>query len=176
MTWFTALFSLLLFCTRPGSGPGDLSGVASRIADGDSFTLLTPTQKTVRIRLNGIDAPEKKQDFYRVSKSALADMLAGKTIRVAVTGSDRYGRVLGEVYTPDNDSSVNLRLVARGLAWHFTRYSANAALAAAEKRARSQRLGLWRQPQPVAPWVFRKKKTKAAPKSPPRQIAYQTSI
>ncbi|MFT4023653.1 MAG: thermonuclease family protein [Flavihumibacter sp.] len=155
MHFFPLLFSCLLLLQAPPAGPALLSGTAVRIADGDTFTLLTPGNTTHRIRLNAIDAPEKKQDYYRVSKAALGNILAGKTIRVAVTGSDRYGRLLANVYTPGNDSTVNLRLVSAGLAWHFTRYSKDPVLAQAEQNAKAQQRGLWQQPHPVAPWEFR---------------------
>jgi len=137
------------------SKPITLVGRASHIADGDSFTLLTPDKQQHRIRLNAIDAPEKKQDFYNAAKEKLGALLTGQVLRVSVTGRDRYGRLLADVFTPGNDSSVNLRLISRGLAWHFTKYSTDPSLQKAEQDARLHKRGLWQQPQPLAPWLFR---------------------
>lgn len=152
-----AILVQLVYPQLPGKMPGEkiIYGKAVRIADGDTFTLLTDDKQNIRIRLNGIDAPEKTQPFFQVSRERLATLLNNHRIRIMVTGSDRYGRLLADVFVPGNDSSVNLRLVAAGLAWHFIRYSSDPVLAQAETQARVRQLGLWKQHTPQAPWTFR---------------------
>jgi endonuclease YncB( thermonuclease family) len=114
------------------------------------------------VRLEGIDAPELKQAFGTASKQTLSDFVFGKTVRLQVTGKDRYQRTLGNVFA--GQTWINLAMVERGFAWHFVKYSKDEKLRAAEARARAARLGLWRDAKPVAPWDWRpKKKPKAAP-------------
>lgn len=149
---------LLLFvlhsCQQPLKDDG-LSGTAVKIPDGDTFTLLTPGKKSIRIRLFGIDAPEKGQDFYQVSRDYLGSLLEGKTLTVQVRDTDRYQRIVGDVYLPDN-RYVNRLMVEAGLAWHYRQYSKSMELAKAEQQARENRLGLWKQPNAQPPWEWRK--------------------
>ncbi len=134
-----------------------LEGRAVRISDGDSFTLLTAGNKNFRIRIQGIDAPEKGQDYYQASKSALGQWLQNKTISCQVLGKDRYGRTIA-VVSVDGGRDIGLEMVKSGLAWHFTRYSSDSTLAAAETKARAQALGLWKMKNPTPPWIYRKTK------------------
>jgi endonuclease YncB( thermonuclease family) len=83
----------------------------------------------------------------------LAEMVFGKTVDVTEEGKDRYGRWIGHLSLGGVD--VNRQMVASGNAWHYVDYSRDTSLAALEAQARSQRLGLWAQPNPVAPWDFR---------------------
>lgn len=158
-------YFLFLLCSMatgwmPDTGQRpDLSGKVISIMDGDTFKLLTIENNTVKIRLNGIDAPEKGQDFSRASKEFLGKLLAGTTIRVVDKGKDKYGRTIGDVYT-ENGLMVNLELVKAGLAWHFLKYSHDPQLAAAELEARQHKTGLWQLAEPVAPWDYRKRKKK----------------
>ena len=161
----TLLFALLLFltaCTLAGEDPGgdkhELQGRAVKISDGDTFDLLSSNeQRTIRIRLHGVDCPERGMDYARVAKESLGELLRDQRLRVVAVDSDRYGRVVGDVYTT-NGTWVNLELVERGMAWHYTDYSSDQRLAGAERKARAARLRLWSQPQPVAPWEWRRAK------------------
>src|SRR5689334_15214641 len=91
-------------------------GRASRIIDGD--TLLMRIEKdTVKVRIEGIDPPEKGQPFGTASKEALAALVAGKALDVAPLNKDRYGRTLAHIYTGSAD--VGLELIHQGLAWHY---------------------------------------------------------
>lgn len=157
--FFLLAFSIVAIagaCTEKPSS-GTLSGRMVKVADGDTFTLLTEGKNQFRIRLNGIDAPEKGQDFYRVAKDRLSQLLAGRTVRIKSSGKDKYGRLIADVYLEDN-RWVNLELVNNGLAWHFKKYSSNSQLHAAEQAARAARVGIWSQPNPIAPWSFRSRK------------------
>lgn len=133
--------------------PQELEGKAVKIADGDTFTLLTSNNTLVKIRLNGIDAPEKGQDFWIASRDLLGKLLSGHSLRVSITGKDRYGRLIGNVYA--DRLWVNGRMVEAGLAWHFLKYSNDPELAKAETLARKHQYGLWIQSSPLPPWEFR---------------------
>jgi endonuclease YncB( thermonuclease family) len=144
------VFAVLAFSNN---FPEQLEGRAVKIADGDTFTLLTTGKTQVKIRLNGIDAPEKGQDYWVASKDFLGKLLAGRSLRVRVTGKDRYGRLIGDVYV--DRLWVNSSMVEAGLAWHFLKYSHDPELAKAEAEARKQLAGLWKQPGAIPPWEFR---------------------
>lgn len=129
------------------------------ISDGDTITVLTPQRTQLKVRLDGIDAPEDGQDFSAASKRALSSLVAGKEVTLRVSGTDRYGRTLATVFV--GDQNVNLLMVRSGYAWHFVKYSTDANLAAAEKAARSERLGLWAG-KPIPPWEYRAIKKRPA--------------
>lgn len=141
---------------EPTSAPENvLLGEVVGITDGDTFTLRAPGE-THKVRLNGIDAPEKGQAFGTSARQALAKQLFRKRITVHWNERDRYGRILGDVYLDDKwHTWVNESLVVKGWAWHFTRYSDDKRLAEAEQKARRSKVGLWRDAQPVAPWTYR---------------------
>jgi endonuclease YncB( thermonuclease family) len=123
------------------------------VHDGDTITALDEGNTQHRIRLQGIDAPELGQPFGRVARDRLAALAKGKTATVHASGKDRYGRVLATVEVEHDD--LGRRLVAEGLAWHYTRYSDDAGLTAAERDARAAGSGLWSDREPVPPWEWR---------------------
>jgi micrococcal nuclease len=131
----------------------EFSGRVVGVAEGDTITVLVGIEPR-RVRLAGIDAPEKGQPFGQRAKQALSRLAVERTVRVVVRGQDRYGRTLGEVLLPDG-VSLNERLVGEGWAWHYTRYSKDQRLAELEAAARRSRRGLWVDPHPVPPWAFR---------------------
>ncbi len=133
-----------------------LKGKAVRIVDGDTFDLLVD-KTTHRIRLAGIDAPEKGQDFGTASKQLLGTLCAGTIVTVVVTDTDRNKRKIAEVYT-EQKLWVNKEMIAKGMAWHYKKYSTNKELAAAEEQARKQKAGLWSMKNSIAPWEWRKKR------------------
>lgn len=134
-----------------------LTGKVIRILDGDTFELLVNGNTPVKVRMNGIDAPEKKQAFGQKSKDYLGALCFGKTIEVTSTGKDRYNRVLGTAYTLTG-MDINKEMIKAGMAWHYKHYSKDPQLAAAETNARASNVGLWVDPNPIAPWEFRKKR------------------
>ncbi|HMO31404.1 MAG TPA: thermonuclease family protein [Lacibacter sp.] len=150
------LFLCLLAAASPLPAQQVLRGRAVKILDGDTFDLLTAAG-TFRIRLNGIDCPEKGQPYSRKATDALGRLCQGQELTVRFRSKDRNGRVLGDVFTPA-DNWLNLRLVEEGWAWHFKRYSSNRQLAAAETAARRRRAGLWQDRNPIAPWDWRRGK------------------
>jgi len=126
------------------------------IKDGDTVEILTSDRKTIIVRLNGIDAPEKDQPYSQKSKESLSRLVFGKQVKLYSFGNDRYGRLIADVYV--DSINVNYIQVAEGLAWHYTKYSDDTILAQLEQQAREQQLGLWQEKEPMPPWKFRKNK------------------
>jgi endonuclease YncB( thermonuclease family) len=166
-----ALAALVALTIAPAHA-GQLQGVVVSVADGDTITVLDAEQRQHKIRLAGIDCPEKKQAFGQVAKHAMAELVYKKQVRVDTRKYDRYGRTIGVVWTtPDCQATkcpkqvdAGLELLTRGLAWHYKQYEKEQptaerhAYAAAERQARQQNAGLWRDPLPVPPWDWRKQK------------------
>lgn len=124
------------------------------VHDGDTITVLTADKERVRIRLEGIDAPELGQPFGKESKKVLSDLIFGKLVIVHDKGPDIYKRTLGRVICGPVD--VNLEMVRQGFAWWFRRYSNELALITAENEAKQNQRGLWADKEPVPPWLWRK--------------------
>jgi endonuclease YncB( thermonuclease family) len=135
-----------------------ITGKVVKVADGDTFTMLTDQNEQIRIRLHGIDAPEKSQDFSQVSKNHLTELVMSKPVRVYTKKRDQYGRVVAIVYV--GDQVVNEAMLRAGLAWHFTEYDSNPEWEEMESSARRSRIGIWSHERPVPPWQFRKEKRK----------------
>ncbi len=137
-------------------------GVVVGIADGDTITVLDAERQQHKIRLAGIDAPEKKQAFGQKSKASLSSMVFGKRVTVEWTKHDRYQRIIGVVLINGVDS--NLEQVKAGMAWWYRQYAKEqtapqrAAYETAENQAKAGRVGLWVDANPVAPWEFRHRK------------------
>ncbi len=123
------------------------------VSDGDTITVLDGRSE-VRVRLNGIDCPERGQPFASEAKELTSELAFGRDVTVEPHGTDRYGRTIADVRLPDGHV-LNRELVAAGMAWHYARFSDDDALAALERRARKARLGIWSDPRPVAPWELR---------------------
>lgn len=131
-----------------------LTGKIVGIADGDTATLLTPDKRQVKIRLEGIDAPEAGQEYGQNSKQALSALIFGKEVTVRESGTDRYGRTLGWIFAFGTD--VNREMVRLGWAWHFTQYNKEQDIAALQTEAKGAKRGLWAAPNaPMAPWDYR---------------------
>lgn len=127
------------------------------VADGDTLTIRTERQHTFKIRLYGIDAPERGQPYSNVSADNLKALCAGQTARVEVVDTDRYGRLVGVVYC--QDVNVNLDQLTKGLAWAYRQYLSDdsASYISAETTAKAARKGLWQEPSPIAPWEWRRR-------------------
>lgn len=147
-----AFVAILLSC-RPSAGRETFEGKVVGVADGDTLVVLDGSTQ-VRVRLHGIDCPERGQAFGAAAKRLAASLAFGKTVTLRARGKDRYGRLLAEVILPDG-RRLDRELVAAGMAWHDARYSDDETLVKAERGARKARLGIWSEPDPVAPWRFR---------------------
>ena len=129
-------------------------GRVVRVIDGDTVSVLDANNTQHRIRLSQIDAPETKQAFSRVAKEALSDLIANQEVRVKVDGTDRYQRVLGEIFIADQN--INLYMVRNGFAWAYTDYVTDQRYFDAQAQAKKEQLGLWVDTHPIAPWDFRR--------------------
>jgi endonuclease YncB( thermonuclease family) len=143
------------------------SGTVVGVADGDTLTLLDAEKTTHRIRLDGIDAPEKAQPWGERSRQSLSSLAYGRAARAECPKTDRYGRAVCVVTVEGVD--VGLEQLRRGLAWHYRKYAheqpvdVRTRYRAAEEIARAAGLGLWAGPTPVPPWEFRRVPAAAAP-------------
>ena len=150
------LLIIALFAFFHHPAPVTVTGKVIKVVDGDTFDILDSSFKTIRIRMNGIDAPEKKQAFGESSRKQLASLCAGKVVRIVKYSTDRNKRWIADSYV--DGISLSHRMVEEGMAWHFTKYSSDTSLAKLQQQACAKKIGLWSDPQAVAPWDFRNKR------------------
>ena len=129
------------------------NGKVVSIHDGDTITVLNGKEQT-KVRLYGMDAPEKKQDYGQKSRQFLASLIAGQVVEVEPKGKDRYKRTLGIIHYKDQD--INAQMVLNGYAWAYVKYSI--IYVDQEKTARENKRGLWQSSEPTPPWEWRHKK------------------
>ena len=115
-----AFFAVLLLTLFPASQAATITGKVVAVADGDTITVLDANKVQHKIRLGGIDAPEKAQPYGQTSKQSLSDLVYGKTVMVDTDKTDRYGREVGKVLVDGVDA--NLEQLKRGMAWHYKAY------------------------------------------------------
>lgn len=170
---FTTIILCVLFSAAqqaPTTAPQSAAAVANNVQlviegqvinvhDGDTVTVLDQNNKKFHIRLQGIDAPELKQEFGSVSQQSLARMVLGKQASIFWTKVDKYRRTVGTIKIDGRD--MNIEQVKAGMAWHFKKYEDEQEpqdrinYAAAEQQARAARLGLWQDPNPTVPGEWR---------------------
>jgi endonuclease YncB( thermonuclease family) len=155
------ILALILSLITLTSFADQLQGKVIKVTDGDTVNVLTEDNQTHKVRLSGIDAPEKSQAFGSKSKQALADVIDGKTVTVEFNKRDKYQRIVGKIMF--NGKDVNLNQIKRGLAWHYKKYENEqdvddrSIYANAEYLAQRDKVGLWFDANPIPPWDFRKK-------------------
>ena len=154
LDWFSGSMMIGLFLFTIPLQARTLEGKVVSVADGDTLTVLDGAYKRHRIRLDQIDAPESRQDFGKRSKQSLASLVFGKRVVVDIVKIDQYRRSVGTVMVGRVDA--NREQVRRGMAWVYRKYARDSAYYRAEEDARSKRIGLWSQPNPIAPWEFRR--------------------
>ena len=150
---FLIIGILLIFSTSALALDGKVVGVS----DGDTITVLSADKTQHKIRLYGIDCPEKAQDFGQKAKQFTSDMVFGKVVDVEAIDIDRYGRTVGMVSI--NGQSLNEELVRAGYAWVYNQYCKKpfcAQWGLLQQQARANKKGLWAHPNSVAPWDFRR--------------------
>jgi endonuclease YncB( thermonuclease family) len=153
---------LVLLLALPACAEYLLRGRVVRILDGDTVDLLVAGARTERIRLEGIDAPEKGQAFGTQARKRLASLLFLRDVQVRLGKRDRYQRWIGRIRADGED--INRRLLLEGMAWHFVQYAheqpvaEREADARAEAAARAARRGIWGDREPVPPWAWRKRR------------------
>jgi len=130
-----------------------------KIVDGDTIDVLDANNESRRIRLQGIDAPERTQAFGTVSRQHLYDLLFGKDVTLQGEKTDRYDRILCKVLVEGQD--VNLEQINAGLAWFYRQYEKELSsddsdsYSKAESEAHNAKRGLWSDPAPTPPWEYR---------------------
>lgn len=156
-TYYYFLIAILAFssCSKSTSNfkKGDnIKGKVIGIVDGDTYDILVKGKKPLRIRMEGIDAPEKGMPYYKTSKKYLSELCFGKDIKVLVTGFDRSERILGLTYLHNGEELSHL-MIKNGMAWHFKKYNSYKDLSDLEIEARIARIGIWTDLNPMPPWV-----------------------
>ena len=111
--WLTLLISLT-------ASADAITGRVVKVADGDTITILTQQKNQVKIRLNGIDTPERKQPYSNKAQQFTSSLVAGKDASVEIYDTDRYGRMVGVVYA--DSTNVNQEIVRAGFAWLYRKY------------------------------------------------------
>jgi len=148
------IFFSLIICLL-GCAAADTYKVIG-VSDGDTIKILQDG-KEVKIRLAGVDCPEKGQPFGNAAKIFTSEKCFGKQVKInIVQKSDRYGRVVADVILPDGNS-LSHELVKAGLAWHYKHFSKSKELEDLENEARKNKCGLWADSDPIPPWEYRKK-------------------
>lgn len=150
---------LLIIFFFPSIVNSQLRGRVTGITDGDTFTILDSTKNQIKIRLHGIDCPERNQPYSNTSKKYLSELIYLKEVSILTSGTDRYGRIIG--ITMLGKLVINEKMISAGLAWHYKKYDNRSSWAKLEEEARTKRIGLWKDESPVPPWEWRKLKKKS---------------
>ena len=145
-----ATIAALVLCFAP-----PFEAVVVSVYDGDTITVRT--DETIKIRINGIDAPELKQPFGQASKQAMSSLVFGKKVTIKPDKKELYGRTIARVEVDGRD--VSTTMVETGMAWWYQQYAKrDTELQSAQTKAKSAKLGIWSDPNAIAPWEFRKQK------------------
>lgn len=134
-----------------------ISGKVIKVLDGDTYDLLLEDKSQIRIRMEGIDAPEGGMPYYRVAKDTLSRMCYGQNVTAHITDKDDYKRFIALTYTGDG-RELSSEMIKNGLAWHYKKFNADKELAQLEASAQIQNLNIWSEKDPVPPWIIRKAK------------------
>ena len=152
---FIAFFTLMLYFTGSALA-GIVTGNVTGVLDGDTIEVLS-RHHADRIRLSGIDCPEKGQAFGKKAKQAASALVFGKEVTLQTHGHDKYKRTLAYVFLLDG-TNVNHALVKDGWCWWYRKYApGDTVLQRLEMEAREAQRGLWADPQPLPPWEWRKR-------------------
>ena len=148
-------FTLLLTLWFASGALADFSGLVVSVLDGDTLEVLNG-HHAERIRLSGIDCPEKGQAYGNNAKQAASALVFGRDVTLQTHGQDKYNRTLADVLLPDG-TNLNQELVKQGWCWWYRKYApGDTVLEGLETEAREGRKGLWADPQPVPPWDYRR--------------------
>ena len=153
---------LIATALAPMTRAEQLAGIVIGVTDGDTVTLLDEDHQQHKIRLAGIDAPEKKQPYGQQAKASLSRMAFGHSVTIDWKKRDKYGRIIGKIMLGNQD--INLKQVRFGLAWWYRQYANEQspedgiAYETAETAAKQEHLGLWRDESPISPSSWRRLK------------------
>jgi endonuclease YncB( thermonuclease family) len=151
------LFIILASCNRNNNDKNEShseTGQVVGIIDGDTYDILLNDHKTVRIRMEGIDAPERGMPFYKKSKMYLSELCFGKTVRLEIRDIDKYGRKVAFGYLEDG-LELSHEMIKSGFAWHFKKYNSDEDLANLESQAKKAKIGIWSIENLMPPWINR---------------------
>jgi micrococcal nuclease len=132
------------------------SGKVIKIKDGDTVVVLDSLNHQTTLRLAEVDCPESSQAFGKKAKDFTIAQVATKNVTYQIVNIDRYGRTVAKVYY-DGGKYLSEEIIKFGFGWHYKQYSTSEKLAALERNARKEKLGLWFDKNATAPWAFRKK-------------------
>lgn len=132
-----------------------ITGKAVKVYDGDTFTLVTDSNQEIRVRVVGIDAPEKNQEHGIESRDFARRLIENKTVTVYLESGETYGRKLAVVIT-SSGKHFNYEMVVNGHAWHYNHYNSDKFLSTSQNMAKNNKIGLWASDSPVAPWDWKK--------------------
>ena len=142
---------------------GIFKGKVIGVTDGDTLKIITPAKEQIKLRLHGVDAPERQQAFYKKAKQKLSDLCFDQEVTAHLRKGESFDHLVGTIYNTTGEN-VCLELVRSGFAWHATEFLPNfTPYADAEKEARVKKTGLWIDNKPDAPWTIRSRGK--APKS-----------
>lgn len=131
-------------------------GKVIAVLDGDTYDLLINGNQTIRIRMEGIDAPERGMPYYQVAKKYLSNLCFGNLVKFVPTKKpDSHNRLIGFTYLEDG-TEMSHEMIKAGLAWHFKKYNSDEDLAELEIQARNSKIGLWQNENPMSPWENRR--------------------
>lgn len=148
-----ALAAIGFVCAAHARSGSSFTGRVVGVSDGDTIKVLRHG-RAQKVRLHGVDSPEKHQAFGQRAKQFTSGLVFQKEVTVTVLDRDRYGRLVADVSLPDG-RSLNRELLTAGMAWWYRRYSNDPTLGELEREARSAKRGLWADPNPTPPWQFR---------------------
>jgi endonuclease YncB( thermonuclease family) len=151
ITLLFILFSFNLFFSQT-----TLTGKVIGIKDGDTVVVLDSLNNQTTLRLAELDTPEKSQPFGTKAKQFTSDQIYLKTIKYVVTDIDRYGRSIAMIYYDTDNKYLSAEIIKAGMGWHYKRYSKSKVLALLEDNAKKNKIGLWIDNNPIAPWEWRK--------------------
>ena len=163
--------AIIILCSLAFSANAEtLTGYVVGVSDGDTITVLDAQKRQYKIRLQGIDAPEKAQPFGQRSKENLSRLVFNKDVRVEWDKRDRYKRIVGKVWVqPSSCATCPMTLdsghaqITVGLAWWYRKYANEqpaqdrGAYEFSEQEAKARRVGLWLDADPIPPWEWRRR-------------------
>jgi micrococcal nuclease len=153
---------LLLFLIYPSGAFASFVGPVVSVIDGDTIEVLHNTTPE-RVRLSGIDCPEKGQAFGNRAKQATSALVFGRDVILQTHGQDKHRRTLADAFLSDG-THVNHELVKEGWCWWYQKYAPkDLVLQQLEQTAKEDKKGLWAEPNPVPPWLYRRLRSGAYP-------------
>jgi endonuclease YncB( thermonuclease family) len=162
MKFILVLLAVLTGLNHLGAAE-EITGKVVSVIDGNTIQIESKERGLQKILLAGIDCPEIAQDFGGEAKLLLEKLVLKKNVLVELKGKDRSGNYLGVVMV-DEDDDIRVKLLKAGLAWTAEK-NPDVNLEGYRQWAQQKGKGLWKDPAPVAPWIFRRQQTMIQPKS-----------